>query len=161
MDFVARADIEAPISWVFQQVTDFAAFERQAMRRGADVRRLDSLARPGNGSTWDVQFRFRGKDRQMQAEVNGFDPPNKFDVIMVSQNLHATMKVELVAQSRSRTRFTVSLVVGARSLPARLLLQSLRLAKANLSRRFETRVAGFASDIQDRYARRPGSAPKA
>lgn len=154
MEFIARQDIEAPIAWVFQQAADFSAFERQAMRRGADVRRLDSLPRPGSGSAWDVQFRFRGKDRQLRAEVGAYDPPNGYAVAATSPNLEGRLVMELVALSRSRTRLTVRLDVAAKTLPARLLLQSLRLAKAPLNTRFDTRVASFAKEIQDRHGRR-------
>ena len=157
MDFVAKADIEAPVVWVFQRVTDFTAFERQAMRRGADVRRADALPRPGLGSIWDVQFRFRGKDRQLRAEIASFEPPNGYDVQMVSPNLQGSMRVELVALSRAKTRLSVEMTVEAKTLPARLLLQSLKLAKGNMNGRFETRVTDFAKELQDRYARRPGA----
>jgi hypothetical protein len=37
------------------------------------------------------------------------------------------------------------------TLAARLFIQSLRLARAKLSRRFELRVAQLAADIEDRY----------
>jgi len=37
MKFAAREDIEAPIEYVFSQISDFPALERSALRRGADV----------------------------------------------------------------------------------------------------------------------------
>ena len=43
MKFVAHEDVEAPIEFVFEQVTDFAAIERSALRRGAEVQRVDDL----------------------------------------------------------------------------------------------------------------------
>jgi hypothetical protein len=66
MHFQSQYDIQAPIAWVFQQVSDFPAFERQALRRGADLRRLDGLPRPGQGMAWDVKYQFRGKDRDLR-----------------------------------------------------------------------------------------------
>ena len=43
MRITARQDVEAPIAEVFAQATDHVGFERQALRRGADVRRTDRL----------------------------------------------------------------------------------------------------------------------
>ena len=37
MELVTREDIEAPIDFVFKQVTEFPTFERSIMRRGGDV----------------------------------------------------------------------------------------------------------------------------
>ena len=41
--------------------------------------------------------------------------------------------------------------MSPKSLSARLLLQSLKLAKSNLTRRFKLRVTEFAEDVEDRY----------
>ncbi len=156
MQFSTHADIQAPIAWVFQQLSDFPAFERQAMRRGADLRRVDDLPRPGLGSAWDVQFQFRGRDRQLRAEVTGFEVPSSLVITAVSPNMGGVSTVELVSLARTTTRMTVSLEVTAKSLSARLLLQSLKLAKGNLTRKFETGVSGYALNLQDRYQRRAG-----
>ncbi|WP_187293080.1 hypothetical protein [Octadecabacter arcticus] len=40
MEFTTRDDIEAPIDYVFDQVTNFATFERSIMRLGGDVERI-------------------------------------------------------------------------------------------------------------------------
>ena len=47
----------------------------------------------------------------------------------------------------------VGLDVRAATLASRLMLQSLRLAKATLDRRFARRVANFAADIEGRQQR--------
>ena len=61
MDFSAREDIEAPIDFVFEQVTAFKAFERSIMRRGGDLQRLHDGDAPVVGTKWKVKFRLRGK----------------------------------------------------------------------------------------------------
>ena len=43
MKFSAREDIDGAIEDVFRFLTDFEAFERQAIRRNVDVQRTDSL----------------------------------------------------------------------------------------------------------------------
>lgn len=153
MDLTTREDIEAPIDFVFDQVTDFTAFERQALRRGASVRRSDTLADKGVGMSWDVTFTFRGKERQMRAELTHFDPTNGYVIQMISGGITGTSLVDLVALSRGRTRLSIKTEMVANGLTARLLLQSLKLARANLANRLSTRVTTYSRDLEARYAR--------
>jgi len=151
MKFSTREDIEAPIDYVFTRVTDFHGFERQALRRGADVQRLDSNGTIVEGSAWDVAFKFRGKDRKMTAKITQIDTPTVLQIDTVATGLGGVSLVELVALSRNRTRIAVTVELSPKSLSARLLLQSLKLAKSNLTRRFKMRVTEFAEDVEDRH----------
>jgi hypothetical protein len=121
------------------------------------VRRLDTLQQPGIGVGWAVQFRFRGKDRKLNARIVAYQPPDGYTIEMESANLFGTLRVELVALSRSHTRINVHIALEARSLPARLLLQSLKLARGNMVRRLESRLADFAADVEARHARHTGA----
>jgi len=150
MKFSTREDIEAPIDYVFHQVSDFGTYERQALRRGADVRRLDSGPYQV-GSAWDLAFKFRGKDRRMRATITTLDRPNFIQLDIVSSNIEAIFVVELVPHSLNRTRIAVSIDLSAKTLSARLLLQSLKLAKSNLTNRFKTRISDFSQDVEDRF----------
>ena len=147
MKFSAREDIEAPIDQVYARVTDFATFERQMLRRGAEVRRVDAGQPARVGSAWDVAFTFRGRDRRLRATVTRMDAPTDVVVAIAANGMDGVTTVELVALSPRRTRLAVTIDLSARSLSARLLLQSLKLAKSNLSNRFKKRVSDFAAGI--------------
>ena len=153
MELKTRDDIEAPIAFVFAQVTDFLAFERQALRRGASVRRTDDLEQPGPGMAWEAAFKFRGKERKLDAQMAEFDPTDFYIINIASGGVTGKTNVDLVALSRGRTRLTVRTELAANGLTARLLLQSLRLARANLLRRLSIRVTAYARDIEDRFSR--------
>ena len=153
MKFTTKEDIDCPIAHVFAQAADFAGFERQAMRRGAEVRKRDQLARPGLGSAWDIAFKFRNRDRNLKAEVTSWDPPNGYSVTSATSGIDGAVVIELVALSVARTRLTVSIDLEPRTLGARLLVQSLKLARGTLQRRFELRVADYASEITARFGR--------
>lgn len=153
MRLITREDIEAPIEHVFREATDFQAFERSVLRRGADVRRTDSLDAPATGLSWHAEFKLRGKLRKLDIELTEHDPPNGFAVGFRGASVEGISSVDLVALSRGRTRMSVILTVAALNLSGRLVLQTLKLARGNLDRRFKLRVADFAMDVEDRYKR--------
>jgi hypothetical protein len=72
-----------------------------------------------------------------------------FDV--ATKNMAATFLVELVAMSRLRTRMRIELDVRPQTLSARLLMQSAKLARNTLNRRYKVRIAHFSSDLEDRH----------
>ena len=152
MKFSTREDIEAPVDYVFAQVSDFAAFERRAMRQGADVARRED-GPIAQGAIWDISFQFRGGDRRVLAELTQLDVPTLLSIDSASDGLNAVTEVELIALSQTRTRVLVSFDLRAKTLTARLLLQSLKLAKTKMTKRFNARVLDYAEDIEDRYRR--------
>jgi len=152
MKFSTREDIEAPVDYVFSQVSDFAAFERRAMRQGADVTRRED-GPIAQGAIWDISFQFRGRDRRVLAELTQLDVPTLLSIDSASDGLNAVTEVELIALSQTRTRVLVSFDLRAKTLTARLLLQSLKLAKTKMTKRFNARVLDYAEDIEDRYRR--------
>lgn len=153
MKFSTKEDLEVPIDAVFEMLSDFDGFERAAMRHGADVARVDELDSVGVGMSWKVKAHLRGKLREFDVRLATYDRPNQMNFKAVSKNVEGKMVVELVALSRNRTRMRVELDVRPQTLPARLLMQSAKLARNTLNRRYKTRVAHFAEDLEDRHKR--------
>lgn len=153
MKFITKEDVEAPIDFVFGQVSDFQAFERAALRRGAEVQRVDTLQTPGVGAVWETQFKFRGRKREARIEVTQLDRPNGLNCVFETQFLSGTLDVDLVALSRNRTRMSIEIAFSPRNLTARLLVQSLKLAQSSLKKKFRFRVAHFAKDLEERHKR--------
>lgn len=151
MKFSSIEDIEAPIDAVFMAVSNFSAIERSALRRGAQVQRVDRKTHPSTSIAWDVGFSFRGKKRDMLIELTEFDEPNRLLAQSLSGGLEGEVTVDLVALSRNRTRMSIDIVLKPKTLSARLMVQSMRLAKTKLTKRYRLKVAGFASDIEDRF----------
>lgn len=153
MKLVAKKDVEAPAAFVFRQVSDFEGWERAAMRRGAEVTRADTLSSPGPGMAWDTQFTYRGKERRVNLKVETFAPPSGLSLALKSPAITGALQVDVIDLAAKRTRIEVRLEVKPNTLAARILLQSLRLARARVERTFDQRVAQLAVEIEDRYRR--------
>ena len=153
MKLLRNEDVEAPVAFVYEALSDFNHWERAAMRRGADVSRLDTLAVPGPGMTWNVGFDMRGRRRIIDLRLVQLDPRQALAFTGKGTSLEGRALLELVEMGPKRTRIAISVEIGARTLAARLLLQSLKFAGAKVNRSFEARTTQLAEDIEGRYRR--------
>ena len=146
MKFVAREDIELPIAQVWTLLNEFETFERAAMRRGAEVLSTGERGR----HAWTISFTFRGKRRKLAVRLDRTDPPNAMAFSGEGKALEGNVALELVELGPRRTRLSVASEVRPRTLAARLFLQSARLARARLVKRYQGRIAQLATMIESR-----------
>ncbi|MBW4961729.1 SRPBCC family protein [Sulfitobacter sp. CW3] len=151
MKFSTKEDIDVPIDAVFEMLCEFDTFERAAMRRGAEVRRVDTMTEPGTGMKWETAFDMRGKRRDIEVEMVTFEHPTEICLESMSPGLLGAVSFDLLALSRSRTRVAASIEIKPKTLSARLLVQSLKLAKTSLTKKFKRAVAGYTKDMEERY----------
>ncbi len=150
MKFSTREDIEAPIETVFLAVTDFGSFERAALRRGAQVARADTLQSPEVGMKWQARFRFRRKMHDLEAQVMRFEAPEVVEIESQTHGLTATLSIELLQLTPRQTRMHMVFDIKPKTFSARVFLQSVRLAKTSLTRRFKVRIQDFARSVEQR-----------
>ena len=151
MQFTSNEDVEASIEQTFDSLSDFENFERLALRRGAEIQRTDELTTKGVGQTWKGIFELRGSERSFKATIVEFGRPFSIGGEIDSDGVDVELQVDLIALSPNRTRLKVDVNLKPRSLSARLILQSARLAKNNLNRRFKKKVQAFAMDIEKKH----------
>lgn len=153
MQFSSKEDIEAPADRVFAMLSEFENFERLAVRRGVEVERLQDPGEPAVGMAWHALFRLRGKPRDAEITLETYDRPEAMRFVTRAQGVEGILVLELLPLSPRRTRMAVVLNLKPRTLSGRLLIQSLKLAKANLTKRFKLKIADFARNLEDRHRR--------
>jgi carbon monoxide dehydrogenase subunit G len=154
MKLVSRHDIEAPVDFVFQALSDFDYWERVAMRRGAEVVRADRPklgGRPGTDPVWQVRFTLRGKDRKITLRVVEVTAPARLAFDGAGQMFDGQGAVDLIALGGKRTRLTMASDIKPKTIAARLIIQSLKLARRRVQARLDKRVGALAADIEGRW----------
>lgn len=148
MKFVTEQIVASPRDAVFAALTDFARFEREAASSGVEVHRSDTLTRPGPGMCWRARFDLHGRRRELIAEIVRINHP--CDLLFSGKvgGLVGELVFELAETGVNETRLMVELNLRARSITAKLLLQSIKLTRSNVARRFRRRVNAFCRQAE-------------
>lgn len=147
MKFSSKEDIETPIDRVFEQHTNFEMFERAAIRRGVEIERERGIAQPVVGMAWKARFEMRGRSREARVELTHLDRPNTMRFDAIGNGVDGSFFIDLLPLSPRSTRMSVVLDIEPKTLSARLLIQSMKLAKTNLTKRFRKKVREFAKTL--------------
>lgn len=147
MKFSSKEDIETPIDRVFEQLTNFEMFERAAIRRGVEIERERGIAQPVVGMAWKARFEMRGRSREARVELMHLDRPNTMRFDAIGKGVDGSFFIDLLPLSPRSTRMSVVLDIEPKTLSARLLIQSMKLAKTNLTKRFRKKVREFAKTL--------------
>lgn len=148
MKLNARQDVELPVGRVYERLTDFDSWQKAALRRGAEVSRTDSLARPAPGMTWNAAFSYRGKRRHLHLTLDEIVPQERLGFAGSGPNLSGTLAIDLIEMTPLRTRVVVKMEIKPRTLVARLFIQSLKLARASVEDKFRARVAQVLAEVE-------------
>ena len=152
MRLTSVQEINAPIDFVFWYLADFETHIATAAGYGAEVERIDSGAEITVGAKWSAQARIRGKDRQFDVEMVDFRPTQSLEFTIVSNNAVIDLSMSLSPAGPSKTQAKLVAKSRAKSIAARLLLQSAKLAKNSINRRFDLRVRDLMGRIEDDYS---------
>lgn len=150
MQFTTSEVIAASQEQVFDEVTDFDSFERQIVRAGGTVARTGGA---GPDAAWTGHFDFRGTQRTVAARVTGWTAPSGYIVSGETGGLALRAEVRCVPLDPERTQLDVTVEMTARTLSVRVLLNSVKLMRTQVSRRFKKRVRDFAEGVSHRAAR--------
>jgi len=153
MQFTSVQDINAPLEFVFLQLSDFESYEAYAMRIGAQIERRDELTTTKAGMIWNFVGELRGKMRDIDIELTTFSRPSDLAFHCTSSGIKADIKIRAMPLTKKQTRIKIATDIRPRSIPARLIMQSARLAKNSLNRKYNHRIWEYASHIEANYNR--------
>lgn len=148
MKFSTRIDTDLPAERLFEAVGNFDAIERLLIARGASVVRIDPAAEPDTVMGWHIGFDWRGLPRKLRLAVTRFDRPERVMMVGRSDALDLSINTTIVALSRVRSRLLFETEVRPRNMKARLMLQTAKLGKSQLDRRYQRRVEEFVTQMR-------------
>lgn len=155
MRLSTREDIEAPLSYVFTLCSDTATWERAAIRRGVEVVRSDRLTSTQPGMSWTIAGKWRGKLRRGVLKLAAIDPLHSMVFHGSGESIDLIVEMEFVELSARRSRLILRTDIKPRSLAARLIVQSMKLARGRIEQKYEAKVALLCKEIEARYRAEP------
>ena len=150
MKLSTRYDLDLAASEIFADFCDTKRWERAAILRGASVRRSDQGSTAAEGATWQIVTPIKGKPRDITLTLTKLRHPELLIFNSTAKLLSGEGTIHLTALSPDRTRVSFGLEVTPNTLPARLMLQSARLAKSRIEKRFTARVRAILAEIGER-----------
>jgi carbon monoxide dehydrogenase subunit G len=153
MQFTARHDLDASSVDVFESLGDTAKWERAALRRGVEVLRRDSAKGLVVGAGWAVKASFRGKPRDIDVTLTEVERPRKIAFKGMAGLFSGDVTLDLIELSARRTRVNIAVEITPNTLAARIMLQSMRLARGRMQKRFAQRVRQTFNEMNERLAK--------
>ncbi|GLQ36374.1 hypothetical protein GCM10007939_26580 [Amylibacter marinus] len=151
MQLGAKQDLNVPADFLFSELTDYPAFEALLLAAGAHVERLDGLEDLAAGMSWLIEGHFRGKHRKVNIDLSDMHMNETLIYRSNSKDMSAEITLELIELSKEQTRLAVDVRPTANTISARLILQSAKLARKSIERRFNGRLDDFCTRIEDKY----------
>lgn len=147
MKFSTRMDTDLTAAALFAAISDFDRLAQIIRRRRAQVKMLDPAL---TGSlAWDLAFDWRGRRREFRIALNRHDPDEALRLTGVSDLFDIVLDLQVVALTRARSRLICGADLRPRSMTARLVVQTAKLGKAQLDRRFAAEIAGMLAQLTE------------
>jgi hypothetical protein len=137
MELSVSEDIDAPAAAVWDRVTDFSMAEDMAKGRGVELSRAGNWTQAAQGVEWRGKVTVRGKTRKITSRISHFAPEDTLVVDSTIGGMRTVYTVILVPLAPEVTRATATLEVSATTLTARLILQTMKLARGRLADRLQ------------------------
>ena len=153
MKLTAKIDLEVPAAFVFDTLTDNASWEREAIRNGVEVSRPPGAPDRGLGAAWQMRGHYKGKPRKVLIVIEELVQDQRIGLSLDSPSIDGTARLEVMVLSPRRSRLRVDLEIKPKTLAARLVVNTMRLAKGRVQARFEKGLGQLGSRIKDRYER--------
>jgi len=159
MKFKTSEDVDAPLELVWQHFTNFSGFEDDARGRGIEITRVGNWSQTAEGVEWRGAMNIRGKRRPISSKVSRLLPPETCIVESRIGGMNCHYEMGFVSLAAEVTRVNLVLELSPDTLTARLLLQTLKLARRRVMQRMQGILArqGNQAEAAHRRARARGA----
>lgn len=151
MKFKVSEDIDAPQPFVFAHLTDFTTLEADLRGRGARLDRVGGWIESAEGVAWEGEVTVREKPRAVAARITSYAPHETCVVDSTIGGMQCHYELNFIALSPQVTRVAAVLDLSAKTMTARLLLQTLKLARGRVLQRLQAMLARQGNAAEAAY----------
>lgn len=158
MLFEAREEIETPRDFAFSRFADFTRYEASVRQYGADIRRVNGFTEIAEGCSWRGSAVVRGKARGVEATITRLDRPDHAQMKTTVGGMTVDVDLYFTELGPEKTELRATAQLKATTLAARLILQTVKLARRQIQGKIAARVVALANQCEDDYRRQQGRA---
>jgi hypothetical protein len=153
MKFKLSEDVDAPLPLVWDRFTDFHGFEEDARGRGVEVSRVGNWSKTVEGVEWRGAVTIRGKRRAISSKVARMQENELCVLESRIGGMDCLYEMSFVELAPEVTRVSLVLNLSADTLTARLILQTLKLARGRVMQRLQGILARQGNAAEAAYRR--------
>ncbi len=153
MLFETREEVDVPRDFAFSHFADFTRYEATARQYGADIRRVNGFSELAEGVAWRGSVVVRGKTRGVEATVTRLSAPEHAHMDTVVGGMAVGVDLFFDELGPEKTLVRVSAQLKATTLAARLILQTVKLARGRIQSKIDSRIVALANQFEDDYRR--------
>ncbi len=151
MELTYKTIINVPQAFAFEKATDFARFEREGFGKLSPFEPRSEIKAPGIGARWRTSSEFQGRPRRFSLELFKLDGPEAMVLGNKSEKYDIEAHFLFKEIGEEETEFTFHLDAKAQSITAKLILQTIQLARGRIEKSMQTEFEKMALNMEEAF----------
>ncbi len=151
MELSYSSIINVPKAFAFARATDFVQFEAEGFGKLSPFERRSEIEAPNIGTRWRTSSEFQGRARRFSLELLELKPSELMVLGNKSEKYDIEARFSFEEHTEGETEFSFKLVAKAQSITARLILQTIQLARGRIESSMTTEFEKMGRNMEDAY----------
>ena len=151
MELSYTSIISVPQAFAYQRATDFEKFEAEGFGKLSKFEPTSTIRAPEVGARWRTSSEFQGRPRRFSLQLFTLEPDSKLVLGNKSEKYDVEAHFSFDIRSEEETEFTFALVAKAQSITARLILQTIQLARGRIEQSMQSDFEAMARRMETAY----------
>lgn len=152
MELSYKSTINVPQKFAFARATDFEKFELEGFGKLSRFEPVSDICAPEIGTRWRTSSEFQGRPRRFSLEILALEPHEALVLGNKSEKYDIEAHFGFAEIGPEETGFTFNLAAKAQSITARLILQTIQLARGRIEKSMQSDFQTMAQRMEEAFA---------
>lgn len=151
MELSYQSIINVPQAFAYARATDFERFEAEGFGNLAMFEPRSEIRAPEIGARWRTAAEFQGRPRRFSLELFELIEPSKLVLGNKSEKYDIEAHFDFIENGPEATEFQFKLDAKANSITAKLILQTIQLARNRIEKSMNEDFVNMAQKMEAAY----------